>query len=54
MTPQQQANKLLIMYDYNIGECIAYCNNKIKADITPEFYKKVKIELLNNENKFCS
>ena len=54
MTPQQQANKLLIMYDYNIGECIAYCNNKIKADITPEFYEKVKIELLNNENKFGS
>ena len=42
MTPKLQAQKLLIMYDYDIDSCINYCNNKIKADITPDFYELVK------------
>lgn len=47
MTPTQVKEKLLIMYDYDIDSCIDYCNNKIKADITPDFYELVKIELNN-------
>ena len=46
-TPKLQAQKLLIMYDYDIDSCIEYCNNKIKAYIAPSFYEKVKIELIN-------
>jgi hypothetical protein len=47
MTPKLQAQKLLIMFDYDIDSCLTYCNNKIKYNVTPSFYEKVKIELLN-------
>lgn len=46
MTPKLQAQKLLIMFDYDIDSCLTYCNNKIKYDVTVDFYEMVKKELL--------
>lgn len=48
-TPPERATYLKWAFSNDLETCLKHCERCIQADITPEFYEKVKIELRNIE-----